>query len=95
MADPVQQREILLLLLAAGVVAFTVANRPRLKRLPAHATFLAAFYLLTAGWTLTVLESLFLPDLLNALEHFCYAASSTALAVWCWRTFARREARQA
>ena len=52
MDDPVQQREVLLLLLAAGAVVFTVVNRPRLRRLPSHRTLLAAFYLLTAGWSI-------------------------------------------
>lgn len=95
MDDPVQQTEVLLLLLAAGVVVFAVANRPRLRRLPAHRTLLAALYLVTAGWTLTNLEGLLLPRLLNVLEHLCYAASSVTIAVWCWRTFAPREAGQA
>ena len=89
-----EQTEVLLLLLAAGVVIFSVVNRPRLRRMPSYRLLLAALYLATAGWTLTNLEGLLLPHLLNVLEHLCYAASSAAIAVWCWRTFSAREARR-
>ena len=39
---------------------------------------------LLAGWTLTLVEGFVLPDLMNALEHMCYMASSVAAAGWCW-----------
>lgn len=85
MDEPVQQWEILLLLLAAGVVVFAVTNRPRLRRLPAYRALLAAFYLMTAGWAFTNVEGILLHDLTNMLEHLCYASGSVVLAVWCWR----------
>jgi CHASE2 domain-containing sensor protein len=88
MDDP---QEVLLLLLAAGVVVFTVANRPRLRRLPFYRALLTAYYLLTASWTLTVLGGFFLPRLLEALGHVGYAASAVALALWCRRAFVSPE----
>ena len=82
--------ETITLLLGIGVLIFLVDNRNRLRQLPAYQSFIIAFVLLAAGWTLTVLEGLFLGDLLNLLEHICYAISSAYLFWWCWQVFIRR-----
>ncbi|MBW1821272.1 MAG: hypothetical protein JRI92_05825 [Deltaproteobacteria bacterium] len=52
---------------------------------------ITGFYVLLAGWVLTILEGLFWNDLLNVLEHICYTASSILIAVWCWKIFAYKK----
>ena len=84
----IQENELVTLILGMSVLAFFVAGRVRIKILPAWRMFLLAFLVLVAGWMLTVLEGFFLPDLLNLLEHLCYAASTILFALWCWRVFA-------
>jgi hypothetical protein len=85
------ESELVLLLLGVGILIFMSANRSRLARLPSRGLFITAFHVLVLGWVLTVLEGLFLQDILNAAEHACYATSSLLIAVWCWRAFVRRE----
>lgn len=86
----IQENELILLILAMGVLAFFVVGRVRIKELPGWRTFLMAFAVLTAGWALTILEGFFWTDTLNLLEHTCYAVSSILFAVWLWRVFADR-----
>lgn len=43
-----------------------------------------AFSVLLVGLLLSVLEGIFFPDILNLIEHICYASSSILLAAWCW-----------
>ena len=52
-----------------------------------------AFLVLEAGWLYTVLEGYFLGQLLNLIEHACYAVSSVFLCAWCWQAFIRRQGR--
>ena len=82
-----QENEIITLLLGIGVMIFILANKQKVKRIPAAKILIAGFYVLLAGWVLTVLEGLFWRELLNVLEHICYTASSILMAVWCWKIF--------
>jgi hypothetical protein len=66
----------------------------KLQRIPSANTLFTAFFFLLTGWTLTILEGLFLKDLLNLLEHTCYAISSVSLALWTWRVFAAKGVKQ-
>ncbi|MBW2365308.1 MAG: hypothetical protein JRF25_09650 [Deltaproteobacteria bacterium] len=86
----IQENELILLILGMGVFAFFVLGRVRIKELPGWRTFLLAFAVLMVGWVFTVLEGFFWPEVLNLLEHICYAVNSILLAVWCWRVFADR-----
>ena len=81
------ENEIVMLLLGVGVLILLLANRIRLKRVPASKILIAGFYILLAGWAMTVLEGFFWEDLLNYLEHICYAASSLLVVIWCWKVF--------
>jgi len=87
------ENEIVMLLLGVGVLIFILGSRPRLKDLPASNILITGFYLVLAGWVLTVIEGFFLPEdsfryeFLNYLEHICYAISSVFVAVWCWKVF--------
>ena len=84
----VQQNEIIMLLLDIGCMVFILINRQRVKRIPVAGILTAGFYVLLAGNVLTILEGFFWEELLNVLEHICYAASSMLMAVWCWKIFA-------
>ena len=81
----IQQNEIIMLLLGVGCMIFIWANKQEVKRIPVSKTLTAGFYVLLAGYVLTILEGLFWEDLLNILEHICYATSSILMAVWCWK----------
>ncbi len=85
-----EERDILILLLTVGALTFAVANRPRLRLMPAWPLLWAGFCLALAGWALSALQALFLRDELTFLEHTSYMASSGVTAAWCWRVFAAR-----
>jgi len=87
----IQQNEIIMLLLGIGCMIFILVNKQKVKRIPVAKTLIAGFYVLLAGYVLTILEGLFLKDLLNVLEHICYASSSILMAVWCWKLFAYKK----
>jgi hypothetical protein len=89
----VQENEIVMLLLGIGVLIFTLNNLSQLKRIPKWRILIWTFHTVLGGWLLTVLESFFWNELLNLLEHTCYAVSSVLMAVWCWKVFgAEKEA---
>ena len=83
----IQQNEVILLLLGIGALIFILGNRSRLQFLPRSKTLIAGFYMLLVSWILTVLEGFFLGELLNFIEHMCYACSAVLMAVWCWQVF--------
>lgn len=89
----IQESEIVVLLMGLCVLAIvqTPGSRAMFASLRGRKTLISAYHVLVVGWLLTVLEGLFWPDLLNILEHACYATSSVLLAMWCWRAFGRKE----
>jgi cell shape-determining protein MreD len=87
----IQQNEIIMLLLSMGLMFFILINKQKVKRIPVAKILTAGFYVLFAGYVLTNLEGLFGYDLLNVLEHICYAASSILMTVWCWKIFAYKK----
>ncbi len=87
----IQHNELITLLITVGILVFIAANRSRIKQFPSPATFLVSFLLLFCGCVLTNLEEVFLEDILNHAEHFCYAASAVVLALWCRKVFTRPE----
>ena len=87
----IQENEIITLLLGIGVMIFILVNKQKVKRIPVAKILIAGFYVLLAGWVLTILEGLFWKDFLNVLEHICYASSSILIAVWCWKIFAYKK----
>ena len=87
----IQENEIIMLLLGIGCMVFIMINKQKLKRVPATKTLIAGFYMLLAGYILTILEGFFWKDLLNVLEHLCYSASSILMAVWCWKISAYKK----
>jgi CHASE2 domain-containing sensor protein len=87
MLDRLEERDVLMLMFALGVMAFTLARRRRLAQVPAWGVIWASFWVVLGGWTLTVLEGFLWPNVLSLLSHLCYAASSVLAAVWCWLAF--------
>lgn len=83
----VQENEIVLLILGIGVLVFVLGNRQRLQKIPASNFLLSGYYMMLAGWFLTVLEGFFLSNLINYLEHICYAASSIITSLWFLNVF--------
>jgi hypothetical protein len=91
------ENEVVMLLIGMGVLVFILGNRERLKRLPASKILILAFYIMLAGWVMTVLEGLFglfLEEILNFAEHLCTAISSIFVAVWCCKVFGVRDGRK-
>ena len=87
----IQENEVVSLLLCIGVLYFILMNRSQLKRLPSSEIFVSGFFVYMLGRIITVLEGLFLGDILNALEHACYAVSSVLLLIWLWNVFVKNE----
>lgn len=85
------ENEVVMLLIGVGVLIFILGSRPRLKDLPASNILIMGFYLLLVSWILTVLEGFFWEELLNYVEHACYAVGSVFVAVWCWKVFGSRK----
>ena len=86
----IHQNEVIMLLLGVGCMFFILANKQKVKRIPAAKTLIAGFYVLLAGHVITIFEGLLWKDFLNVLEHICYTASSILVAVWCWKIFAHK-----
>ncbi|MDF1534167.1 MAG: hypothetical protein P1P69_06665, partial [Methanosarcinaceae archaeon] len=77
-------------LLCMSVLFFILMNRLQIKRLPSSEIFVFGFYIFTLGRIFTVLEELFLEDILNLLEHAFYAVSSVLLLIWIWNVFGNK-----
>ena len=79
----IQENEVITLILGVGTLVFVAFNRRALRRV-AHSQILIAALIVTFwGWAFTNLEAVIWFDLINCLEHICYAVSSVLLAVWC------------
>lgn len=83
----IQENEIVMLILGLGVLIFVLGKRSQLKRFPSSGMLILGFYLLLAGWALTVLEGFFWEPFLNYLEHTCYAIGMVSVAAWCSKVF--------
>lgn len=83
----IQRNEIVMFLLGIGCTIFILLNKQKVKRIPVSTPLVAGFCMLLAGNVFTIIEGFLWNDLLNLMEHICYAASSVLLAVWCWKIF--------
>ena len=90
----IQQGEIIVLLVGLIAFIFILSNRERLKELPAVKLLISGFILLLCGWIFTIVEGLVWNDILNMIEHICYAGSSVMIALWCWKMFGKNNGRQ-
>ena len=78
--------EVIMLVLGIGIFFLICAYKSKIKRIYAWRILLSGFYLLISAWLFTVAEDLFISNIMNFLEHFCYAASAVIVTVWCWRS---------
>jgi len=83
----IQENEVVMLLMAIGVLIFILFNRPQIMRIEAAGLLVTAFCILVIGYVFTVIEGFLLLSLFNFLEHVCYAGSSVLIALWCMRVF--------
>ena len=82
----VQGNEVVMLLLGIGVFIFFWNHfAHEMDCLPNKLLLISSFITMCLAWVFTVLEGLCLPDVLNVLEHSCYAISSLFLCLWCLR----------
>ncbi|MFQ5952408.1 MAG: hypothetical protein ACE5JK_03280 [Candidatus Omnitrophota bacterium] len=85
------ENEVLMFLLGLGVLVFILTNRLKFKSIPASKILFIGYLLLLVGWFSTVFEGYFFENVLNYLEHTCYAISAIFIAVWCWKVFGSKE----
>jgi len=55
----IQQNEMVTLLLGIGCMFFILINKQKVKSIPVEKILIAGFYVLLAGYVLTVLEGFF------------------------------------
>jgi hypothetical protein len=85
----VEERDLLSLLLSAGVLVFAYRNRQALEYLASFSLLFASVSVLLVGFAATVLEGLFWSATFNFIEHAAYGLSSALLALWSWVTWMR------
>jgi len=85
----IHENEIVMLSLGLGVLIFILGNRSQLNRFPSSRMLILGFYILLAGWALTVLEGFFWEAFLNYLEHACYSVATVLVAAWSWNVFGK------
>lgn len=84
-----QENELVTLLLGCGVLYFCLAYMKRLRVLPGWGMLFAGLCFSLAGWLLTNLQAFLGGELLNALEHVCYAVSACLVAFWSHHVFGK------
>ena len=80
-----------MLLLGLGGLVFILLNYQKVKLIPGANTLVAGFYVLLGGYVLTIAEGFYWKDLLNIIEHICYAVSSVLVAIWCRKVFSNQK----
>jgi hypothetical protein len=83
--------EVILFVLATGVLVWLLVNRKKVSKIEAGNILQIGYYILYVGCAATVFEGLFLADLLNQLEHGCYALSMFFVAWWSYKMFGSKE----
>jgi len=86
----IQENEVVVFLVSIGCLIFIRLNIERLRALPSWRAFLWSFYVLLAGLGLTILEGFIWKEMLNLLEHMCYAGNAVLLTLWTWQVFGKK-----
>lgn len=89
MVDP---NEIVMLILGVVVLFFLLLNLQILRAVRHWPFLVAAYGIILVSWFLTVLETYFLPSVLNHVEHLCDMAGAVLLLVWVY-LFLRKDER--
>ncbi|MFC1809078.1 hypothetical protein ACFL3D_03035 [Candidatus Omnitrophota bacterium] len=87
----IEESEAILFILATAVFIWMLINRKCLAQIPCAIFLKTSYYVLYLGFACTVLEGLFLGEVLNHVEHICYALSMVLVAVWSYKMFGRKE----
>jgi hypothetical protein len=87
-----EQREVITLLLAIGVLVFIAIQRETLKSVPNWPVLLTSFLFLLTSLTCSVVEALIWETLIDSIQHLCSGLSAVCMAIWCKLTFLSREA---
>lgn len=87
----IQENELVMLFLCAGICLFSVMNMKRLKRFSKWSILFIGFLFFFMACILTVFEGFILKEILNYLEHLCYLASVVFLVMWCLKPKKRCE----
>ena len=80
----VEQGEIVTLILGIGCAILIIIRKNQLRRIPFSSILFVSYFCLFLGFVMTVLETFFLHNLFNFLEHLGYTLSAIILASWCW-----------
>ncbi|MFX0094130.1 MAG: hypothetical protein ACFFBD_20500 [Candidatus Hodarchaeota archaeon] len=91
MMQVINQSEYLILLVGLAILVFIWLNREEIRHLSFRKVLLAAFCVLVVGWILSIIEELLWEELLNFMQHLCFAISSFLVALWSWMTFKKQE----
>lgn len=81
----VYENELAMLFIGMWVLFYI--RKVRFTDIPESGLFLAGFFCLVLSWCFTILESFIFPDILNFLEHLCYALSSFILMLWYLKNY--------
>ncbi|MBN2281583.1 MAG: hypothetical protein JXQ65_13460 [Candidatus Marinimicrobia bacterium] len=82
--------EFLMFALGIGVFIFLFAYKKLLDRIPYKKYLILAFSITLTAWMATVLETFFLNNFLNLLEHFSYTFSTLVFFFWTWKISTRK-----
>ena len=74
-----ETNELITLILGTGIAGFFCVYRPRIQSWPGGRWLCAAYLSTLAGWILTVAEGVWMPELLNTLEHLSYGLAGQLL----------------
>ena len=91
MGEMIQENELVTLIIGIGILIFLLVNFRGMRNIPGIKILAAGFCMLFSGWIFTILEGFFFKNVLNLMEHICYAVSSILVVVWCWRVIGRKE----
>jgi hypothetical protein len=85
----VEERELVSLLLCAGVLVLAYRNRKSLAYLTSFPLLFASVSVLVGAFVATVLEGIFWSTAFNFIEHLGYGLSSLLLSLWAWMSWMR------
>ena len=80
----IEDREVITVFLVLAGLLTLIVWYGEVKTIHLSRVLVAAYVVLAVGCVLTVLESLFLGQLLNLVEHLCYLTSTCLVAFYCW-----------
>jgi uncharacterized membrane protein len=89
----IQESEVIVWILATGMLIIMLTNLKRLTTLPQRQWLVAGYSSVYAGWTLTILEGFAFGTAVNIIEHICYALSMVFLAGWSIHLLAQKGAK--